>query len=94
MKTLLTELGYFQDTAITLHVDNQSAIAFAKDNTDHSRTKHIDIRHHFIRQHITQKDIALEYIHTDENAADIFTKALPKSKHGHLANSLGVLCRT
>jgi hypothetical protein len=90
MKTLLNELGYPQEGPIQIRADNQSAIAFAKDNTDHSRTKHIDIRHHFIRDCIQDNQISISYVNTNENSADIFTKALPKDKHGYLATSLGI----
>jgi hypothetical protein len=90
MNNLLNELGHSQDGPVLINADNQSAIAFTKDNTDHSRTKHIDIRHHFIRDCIHDGQITIGYIHTDENSADIFTKALAKDKHKHLAMSMGI----
>jgi transposase InsO family protein len=58
--------------------DNQSAIAFAKDNVEHSQTKHIDLRLKFVRDVIQEKVFDLRYINTRENLADVFTKPLPR----------------
>ena len=91
MKQLLKELGYGQDTAVKINADNQSAIAFTKDSTDHSQTKHIDIRHHFVREHISNGNIQIEYIHMDQNSADIFTKALAQDKHKYITASLSLI---
>jgi len=59
-----------------IHVDNQGAIALAKNPEFHARTKHIDIQYHFIRQHIDNQNIVLTYCPTADMTADIFTKAL------------------
>jgi hypothetical protein len=90
MSSLMKDLGFGSDEPMVIHADNQSAIHFSKDATDHNRTKHIDIRHHFVRDHITAGNIDIQYIHTDENSADIFTKTLSRDKYEHLAISLGV----
>ena len=58
--------------------DNTSAINISKNPIQHSRTKHIEIRHHFLRDHSQKGDIVLEYISTDRQLADIFTKPLPE----------------
>ncbi|XP_073137667.1 secreted RxLR effector protein 161-like [Henckelia pumila] len=60
--------------------DNTSAIAITYNPVLHSRTKHIDIRHHFIRDHVQKKDVRLEHVSTDLQVADIFTKPLPDAK--------------
>jgi len=59
-----------------LYGDNQGAIALAKNPIKHQRTKHIDIRYHFIREHITKGEIVLDYVPTDQNIADVFTKSV------------------
>lgn len=61
---------------IKVYVDNQSAIALAKNPINHQRSKHIDVRFHFVRQEIENQNIALQYIPTEFNKADAFTKPL------------------
>jgi hypothetical protein len=56
--------------------DNEGAILMADHATDHNRTKHIDIRYHFIRDHLHKRDIDLQYVETSKNIADILTKAV------------------
>ena len=65
---------------MTINCDNQGAIALAKDNKFHSRTKHIDLQYHFIREAVDDGKINVNYIPTEENISDILTKALPKPK--------------
>lgn len=77
MTSILTEMKQKVHKPITIYVDNQSAIKISENDTSHHRTKHIDIRHHFIRDLINDKSIVLKYIQTTEQRADIFTKALP-----------------
>ena len=72
---LLTELKIKFETPV-LYVDNQGAIALAQNPVNHQRTKHIDIRFHFIREAIRSGKIIVEYVGTDENIADMLTKAL------------------
>lgn len=74
----------------TLHSDNQSAIAIAKKNSLNVRNKHIGLRYHFIRDCIKMDIIDLQWIGTDFNVADIFTKTLPAYKYKQFATSLGI----
>lgn len=74
----------------TLHCDNQSAVAIATNGNFHARTKHIDIRYHFIRYVVEDKSIRLIYCPTDDMTADTFTKALPSAKAKHFAAALGL----
>ena len=60
--------------------DNQGAIALTKDNKFHMRTKHIDLRYHFVHEAVEDGKITMKYISTSENVANMFTKALPKPK--------------
>ena len=75
MRKMLVSLGYTLDTPTTIWVDNQGAIAIATNNRGMThRTKHVAVRHFFVRQHVTGGDIVVPYIPTEENLADIFTK--------------------
>ena len=73
-----------------LHEDNQGAIELVKNNKNHSRTKHIDVRHHFIRSHIENGNITIQYIPTENQIADILTKALPAEKFEKHRDALGM----
>ena len=59
---------------VLIHVDNQGAICLAKDPVHHQRTKHIDIRFHYIRSEIQNGAVKLKYVPSDDNIADVFTK--------------------
>ncbi|KAL0554442.1 hypothetical protein IC582_008363 [Cucumis melo] len=92
MKNMLLEYGFDQDT-MTLYFDNMSAIDISKNPVQHSLTKHIDIRHHFIRELVEVKVIKLDHIRSNLQLADIFTKPLDASSFEYLCAGLGV-CRT
>ena len=79
MKNFLQELGMEQEK-YNLFCDSQSAIYLAKNSSMHSRTKHIDVRYHWIRDVVSSKKIYLEKIHTDKNGSDMMTKTLPSEK--------------
>ena len=61
-----------------INYDNTSAINMSKNSIVHSKTKHIPIKYHYLREQVSQKAVRLEYIDTKEHIADIFTKPLPK----------------
>jgi len=95
IRNLLAELGYTNDKAdanspTELYSDNQSAIALAKNPVSHARAKHIDIRHHFIRDAVQDEIIWLQYIPTAEMTADSLTKALGREKHEKCAARMGM----
>ncbi|GKE33116.1 hypothetical protein Tco_1452438, partial [Tanacetum coccineum] len=74
LQNQLLDYGYnFMKTKI--HVDNESAICVVKNHVYHSKTKHIEIRHHFIRDSYEKKLIEMVKIHTNYNVADLLTKA-------------------
>ena len=89
MKQMLTEYNVTQDV-MTLYCDNLSTINITKNPIQHSRTKHIDIRHHFIRDLVENKVITLEHVATELQLADIFTKALDASQFENLRGKLGL----
>ena len=78
LRRLMKSLGFDQDGPTTLYCDNQGAIAMSENPIAHKRTKHIDIRWHFIREVVDREEIKLTYIPTAEQAADLLTKPLPK----------------
>jgi hypothetical protein len=90
IRSLLSQLFPGKLDPTTLFSDNQSAIALAKDHQYHARTKHIDIRFHFIRYVIENGSIRLIYCPTDDMVADTLTKALPSAKVKHFASQLGL----
>ncbi|KAK6148203.1 hypothetical protein DH2020_019115 [Rehmannia glutinosa] len=81
----------FEEKEIPIICDNTSAIAITQNPVLHSRTKHIDVRYHFIRDHVEKKDITLEYISTNKQLADIFTKPLCESRFDELKHELGLI---
>ena len=75
MQKLLLDNGILQEN-LTIYCDNTNAINISKNHVQHSRTKHIEIRHHFIRELIEDGTHTLEFIHTNDQKADLFTKPL------------------
>ena len=75
---------------IPINCDSASAINLSKNPIQHSRTKHIEIRHHFLRDHVQKGDIELQYIHTDKQLADIFTKPLDEKRFCYIRRELGM----
>ena len=73
---VLTEMNYTVRAPVVVHVDNQSAMRMSENDIDHDRSKHIDIKHHFVRELINNKEVALRWVTTTDQLADIFTKAL------------------
>ena len=72
--------------------DNTSAINLSKNPVQHSRTKHIEIRHHFLRDHVEKKDFEITFVNTAQQFADIFTKPLSEDRFTTLRRELG-LCK-
>jgi hypothetical protein len=89
MKTLLGDYGFSQDTMI-INCDNTSAINISKNPVQHSRTKHIDIRHHFLRDLVESEVVSLSFIPTENQLADILTKPLDGSRFESLRKAIGV----
>ena len=77
---LLSDMLCVDVKAVHLYVDNQGAIELTKNLVYHQRTKHIDIKYHFISSKVDEKSIILHYIPTVENVADMFTKPVSKAK--------------
>lgn len=71
--------------------DNQSAISIAKNPGHHDRTKHVEINRHFVKEKIEEDVISLLYIPTNQQVADILTKAVPRKTFEDLNSKLGLL---
>jgi hypothetical protein len=78
-------------TKILLLCDNKSAIKLANNLVSHLRTKHIDVQHHFLRDHETKGDIEIRHVSTEKQLADIFTKPLDESKFCALRSERNIL---
>jgi hypothetical protein len=91
-RTLLRELGLHSLVAAptAIYSDSQGSIALSKNPEHHARSKHIDIRHHYIREQVAAGTIELRYVSTDDMAADILTKALSRDKHVRFVTKLGI----
>ena len=90
MKQQLLNYGLRLDH-IPIRCDNTSGINLSKNPVLHSRTKHIEIRHHFIRNHVQKCDRVLEFVETNKQLADIFTKPLPKKNFFNIRTELGII---
>ena len=81
LRALLEELGFKQNHPTTIRCDNQAAIALSRNPEFHSRSKHVDIQYHFLRQHVDIGTVELKFIPSDKMAADGLTKPLSRQKH-------------
>jgi hypothetical protein len=90
MKQSLLDYGVVLDR-VPLLCDNESAVKIANNPVQHSRTKHIDICHHFLRDHVAKGDIVLCGVRSDEQLADIFTEPLDENNFCRLRSELNVL---
>ena len=90
MRQTLRDFGC-QFTKISLLCDNESAIKLANNPISHPRTKHIDIQHHFLRDHKTKGDIEIHHVSTEKQLTNIFTKPLNESRFCALRSELNIL---
>ena len=90
LRKLIFEIFPTLKAPTTLYCDNQAALRLATDDNYHARTKHIDIRYHFIRYVVASGALQLVYCPTDDMTADILTKGLPKWKVNFHVVSLGL----
>jgi len=89
LKGLLIEIGVSQGIAIVFS-DGQSAIHLTKNDACHIKTKHINIKYHYIKDTISKIDITVKKVHTADNPADVITWPLPITKFEHCLNLLGI----
>ncbi|GJX35419.1 hypothetical protein Tco_0246976 [Tanacetum coccineum] len=93
MRSQLPDYG-FAFNKIPLYCDNHSAIALCCNNVQQSRSKHIDIHHHFIRDQVEKGMVELYFVTTDYQLAEILTKALPRERFEFLLPRLGMKSMT
>jgi hypothetical protein len=78
LRNLLSKMKLKQLGATVIQVDNKLVIVLAKNPVNHERSKHIDVRFHFIRDHMKEGSVELVHVTSQDQVADIFTKPLPK----------------
>jgi hypothetical protein len=92
LQQLLQELQFNFDT-ITLYNDNNGCIGLSKNPINHEKTKHIAMRHHFLREQVQAGNITVKHVPSKLNIADILTKYVPKDQYQQLRNSMGLSLR-
>jgi hypothetical protein len=87
----MTDIQVEYDEPIPIYCDNTRTISISKNPVMHSKTKHIPIKYHFLREQVAEKNIRVEYVGTKEQVADIFTKPLPWEDFEYLLQRLKVI---
>jgi len=90
LQKIVSELGLNDLGDIVISSDNQGALSLVRNPVFHARSKHIDVRHHFIRDLFENGDMRTEHVSTDNMMADILTKSLPGPEHQHCVDLLGL----
>ena len=76
---------------IPSYCDSESAIRICHNPVQHSKTKHIALRYHFIKDHVEDGNIEVHFVKSSDQLADIFTKALPESQFNHMLQGIGMI---
>ncbi|XP_063632933.1 uncharacterized protein LOC134804008 [Cydia splendana] len=90
IKRFVAEITGEREKQLTIFSDSQSAVAIAQNPVHHQRTKHIDVRHHYVREAVENGHIQLVYLETERMVADVLTKALLKGKFVLCARGMGL----
>ncbi|GBE87159.1 hypothetical protein SCP_1004060 [Sparassis crispa] len=90
LQTLFKEIGFEQQDPTILFEDNTVAISIARDPQFHAKSKHFDVKHHYVCEKLRDKYIDIHYCPTEDMIADILTKSLPKPRHEKLTKKLGM----
>jgi hypothetical protein len=87
---MLKDFGVTFHEPVVIHCNNTSIVNMSKNLLMHSKTKHISIKYHMIRENIVEKEVKLEYVSTKKQIADIFSKPLTKETFEYIRDFLGV----
>ncbi|GLJ05329.1 hypothetical protein SUGI_0016200 [Cryptomeria japonica] len=90
MKQMLKDIRVIYDEPTVIYCDNSSAINMSKNLVQHSKSKHVSIKYHFLTENVSEKEMKLEYVSTKEKIVDIFTKPLHADTFVYLRDKLGV----
>ncbi|GJU84313.1 hypothetical protein Tco_1291859 [Tanacetum coccineum] len=93
MRTQLLDYGYCYNK-IPMYSDSRSSIAISCNLVQHLRTKHINIRYHFIKEHVEKGTIELYFVGMEYQLTDLFTKGLPRERFEYLVHRIGMRCMT
>ncbi|GKE35745.1 hypothetical protein Tco_1455067 [Tanacetum coccineum] len=93
LRTQLTDYGFHFDK-IHMYCDSKAAIAISCNPVQHFRTKHIDVRYHFIKEQVEKGIVELFFVKTEYQLANLFTKALSEDRFKYLVRQLGMRCLT
>ncbi|MCO5598981.1 hypothetical protein L7F22_053080 [Adiantum nelumboides] len=91
LRCLMANLGVGEDIANTIYTENRSTLAVARNLIFHARTKHIEVHYHYVKERLLAREISLAYVPTQDNLADLFTKALSHEKFEAFHKALGFL---
>ena len=92
LRALLNEFNFHQEQPTVIKEDNQGTISMARNPVSHSRTKHIDIKYHYVRETISNGYVTLEYCPTEHMIADLLTKPLARERFETLRSTMGLKC--
>lgn len=90
LRNLLTQITDMKKCPVVIYINNRSAIDLARNPVFHGRSKHIDVRYHFIRECVEKGDIVIKYVCTDDQRADVLTKAMSTAKFEKMRALLGI----
>ena len=90
LSQLMHDITGKSGTPMLLYGNNQGSLTLSQDPKFHGRTKHIQLRYHYIREYVENKSIQLQYVPTEDMPADMLTKSLLRAKHLHCKVQLGI----
>ncbi|KAM3316432.1 hypothetical protein ACQJBY_034506 [Aegilops geniculata] len=91
LRGLVSEMLGAERQKVQLKIDNKSAIELSKNPVHHERSKHIDLRYHYIRECVEERKVEVEHVRTEDQLADILTKSLGRAKFMELRCRLGII---